>query len=203
MATFSSDLTEGDPQTSASHSAHLGVSDVVLESFHHFATSFDWAFYGVWTLTLVLMVAGVVGAVVPLVPGPLLILVAAVAHVLLRPQSGVSWWCVAWMALLTVAAYMLDFGSAAMGTRLFGGSGWGVMGVVLGGMVGLFFPFPGLLVGPLVGGFTFELLFANKTIGPAAKSTWGAVLGTGLGLFLRLMVSLLMVASFLLNAWWR
>lgn len=174
----------------------------MLDSLHHFFSSIDWSGYGVWTLTIVLMTVGLIGAVVPLVPGPMLILASGIVHVLLRPQTGVTWWCVALMALLTLVAFGLDFASGAVGARWFGGSRWGMVGVVLGGIVGLFFALPGIIIGPLVGGFVFEMLFAKKAMGHAVKSTWGTVLGTGMGLVLRLLVSLAMVASFFLDAFY-
>ncbi len=174
----------------------------MLDSLPHFLASIDWNNYGVWTLTLVLMTIGLAGTVLPLVPGPLMILGAAIVHVLLRPQTGVTWWCVALMGLLTLVAYGLDFASGAVGARWFGGSRWGMVGVLLGGIVGLFFALPGIIIGPLVGGFVFEMLFAKKAMGHAVKSTWGTVVGTGMGLVLRLIVSLAMVTSFFLDAFW-
>ena len=179
-----------------------GVLAFVVEHTREIFTSVDWSCYGVWALTVTLMITGLIGSVVPLLPGPLLIFAAAAVHVLLRPQTGVTWWCVAFMAVLTVVSYALDFASGAMGTRWFGGSRWGMVGVVLGGLVGMFFSLPGLIIGPLVGGFVFEMLFAKKQVHKAVKSTWGVVVGTGMGLVLRLMVALAMVASFFIDAFW-
>lgn len=169
---------------------------------HHSLALIDWNAIGVWTLTGVLMTAGLVGTVMPLLPGPLLIFIASLVHVLLRPQSGVTWWCVAWLGLLTCVAYALDFASGALGAKAFGGSRWGIFGVIAGGLVGLFFPFPGLIVGPVVGGFACELLFAGKALGGAAKSTWGALVGTGMGLVARLVTAIVMVVSFFIDAFW-
>ena len=180
----------------------MGVVDQHLHLVALALPQIDWACYGVWALTTVLMVLGVIGAVVPLLPGPLLIFLGAVAHTLLRPESGVGWWCIGALFLLTLVAYALDFASGAMGARWFGGSKWGVAGVIIGGIVGLFFSLPGLIIGPLVGGFAFEMIFARKELRPAVKSTWGTVVGTGVGLALRLGVSLLMVAIFLIDALW-
>lgn len=174
----------------------------MIESLTHFVTSIDWSFWGVWTLTILLMLTGVAGSVLPLLPGPLLIFVGALAHVLLRPETGVGWWCVVGLFVLTVVAYVLDFVSGAAGTRWFGGSQYAVWGVLVGGILGLFVPFPGLLLGPLVGGFAFEMLFAKKELRPAVKSTVGTVVGTGMGLVLRLIVSLLMVSWFVADVIW-
>lgn len=174
----------------------------MIDSITHFVTTIDWSFWGVWSLTSLLMLSGVVGSVLPLLPGPLLVFLAALGHVLLRPESGASWWCVVGLFMLVLVAYVLDFASGAAGTRWFGGSKYAVWGVLVGGIVGLFAPFPGLILGPLLGGFCFELWFAKKELRPAVKSTVGTVVGTGMGLVLRLIISLLMVGWFVADVIW-
>ena len=169
----------------------------------HFFQSIQWAGIGVWSLTISLLVLGVIGSVLPLLPGPLLIFVAGVIHTLLRPESAMSWQGLVALGLLTAIAYVLDFASGAMGAKWFGASRWGLMGVLVGGIVGFFFSLPGLILGPIVGGLVFELWFAKKEMRPAMKSTWGTIVGTGAGLVLRLAISLAMVAVFFVDAlWW-
>ena len=169
----------------------------------HFVESVPWGGFGVWTLTICLMIVGVIGAVLPFLPGPLLIFLAGVIHTLLRPDAGMSWTGLTVLGLLLVVAYILDFASGAMGAKWFGASRWGIAGVFVGGIVGLFFSLPGLIIGPLAGGLAFELMFAKKEINAAVKSTWGTLLGTGAGLLLRLLISLAMVATFLVDVlWW-
>lgn len=162
----------------------------------------DLSFWGVWTLTVLLLTLGLIGTVVPLLPGPVLIFIAGVLHTLLRPESGMSWWAIAIQAVLVGVAYGLDIASGAMGTKWFGGSKWGVIGVLVGGVIGLFFGLPGLILGPLIGGFAFEMLFAKKKMTPAAKATWGTLIGTGVGLVARFCVGLAMVAWFFIDALW-
>jgi hypothetical protein len=157
----------------------------------------DWALLGVWTLTLLLLIVGLIGSVVPFVPGPLIILVGCVLHAWLRPQSGFGWWSVAGEAGLVILAHVIDFLSGAMGSKWFGGSRWGTAGVLLGGLVGLFFGLPGLILGPLIGGFVFELVFAGKELAHAAKSTFGAATGIGMGLLARLIIAGAMIGWFL------
>lgn len=169
----------------------------------HFLQSVQWDCIGVWTLTISLLVVGIIGSVLPLLPGPLLIFLAGVIHTLLRPESAMSWQGLVVLGLLLVVAYVLDFASGAMGAKWFGASRWGLLGVFAGGIVGLFFSLPGLILGPIVGGLAFELWFAKKEMRPAMKSTWGTIVGTGAGLVLRLVISLAMVAVFFIDAlWW-
>lgn len=166
----------------------------------HFFTTMPWEMWSVWTLTVCLLIVGIVGSVVPFLPGPMLIFAAGIVHTVLRPESGMGTWGIVFLSLELVLSYVVDFASGAMGARWFGASKWGIAGVFIGGLVGMFFiPF-GLVLGPLIGGVSFELVFAKKQLQPAAKSAWGSLLGTGVGLVLRLIVALLMVATFLLDA---
>ena len=52
----------------------------------HFFTTMPWEMWGVWTLTISLMIVGIIGYVVPLLPGPLLIFAAGIIHTVLRPE---------------------------------------------------------------------------------------------------------------------
>ncbi len=166
----------------------------------HFFTTMPWQMWGVWSLTICLLIVGIIGSVVPFLPGPMLIFVAGILHTVLRPESGMSTWGFVILSLGLVLSYIVDFVSGAMGARWFGASRWGIAGVFIGGIVGMFFiPF-GLVLGPLIGGVSFELIFAKKRLQPAAKSAWGSLLGTGVGLVLRLIVALAMVATFFLDA---
>jgi uncharacterized protein YqgC (DUF456 family) len=136
---------------------------------------------------------------VPFLPGPLLIFAAGIIHTVLLPEAGMSVWGFVVLSLGIVLSYVIDFVSGAMGARWFGASRWGIAGVFIGGIVGMFFVPVGLILGPLLGGVSFELIFAKKRLQPAAKSAWGSLLGTGVGLVLRLIVALGMVAAFLLD----
>ncbi len=172
------------------------------DATRHFVQSVPWGGLGVWTLTISLMVLGVLGAVLPFLPAPLLIFLAGVIHTLLLPESGMSWTGLILLGLLLVIAYVLDFVSGAMGAKWYGASRWGIAGVFIGGIVGFFFSLPGLIIGPIAGGLAFELWFAKKEMKPAMKSTWGTIVGTGAGLVLRLVVSLVMVAVFVVDIFW-
>ncbi len=172
----------------------------IWEAVAAFFTAIDWSFWGVWALTITMLVLGLIGAVVPFLPGPFLIFLGGVLHTWLRPESALSWWGIATLALLLVVAYAIDFASGMLGARWFGASRWGVVGVFAGGIVGLFFGLPGLILGPLIGGFAFEMLLAKKEIKPAVRSTWGTLVGTGVGLVARIAVSVVMIAVFFADA---
>jgi uncharacterized protein YqgC (DUF456 family) len=169
----------------------------------HWFTTIDWAMWGTWTLTIVLLVTGLLGTVLPLLPGPVIIFVGGVLHTFLRPESAMSWWGIGVMALLLALSFVVDFLSGALGTKHFGGSKWGVTGVIIGGLVGLFFGLPGLIIGPIIGGFLGERYVARKEFHPALRATWGTVVGTTVGMVVRVGISVAMIAVFFIDAlWW-
>lgn len=153
-----------------------------------------------WTITLLLMVLGLVGTVVPLLPGTTIILAAAILHrVMLGEAQSVGWWTIGVLTTLTVVSYALDFMSGALGAKWFGATRWGAFGGILGAIVGLFFGIIGIFVGPLIGVLLGELL-GGKGLLPAGKSTWGTLLGTTAGIVARLIIAVLMIGLFLFAA---
>lgn len=146
-----------------------------------------------WALTLALMLAGLVGTVLPLVPGTVLILLGAVVnHFALH---SIGWGTLVVLTLLTILAQALDIVSGAAGAKWFGATRWGAIGGILGAIIGLFFGLPGLFFGPLLGAVLGELL-GGKGILPAGKSGWGTFLGTTAGIVGKLFIGLIMIVWF-------
>ena len=153
-----------------------------------------------WLVTVCLVVTGLLGCVLPVLPGHLLIVLAAVSHrLLLGARSGVEWWTFAVLVALMAAAQAFEFFSGAAGSKWFGGSRWGAAGAVAGGLAGMFFMPFGLVVGPLAGAILCELLFANKQVRPATVSGVGSVVGVAAGMLVKLAVGVLMTLWLLLD----
>ncbi|MFZ4596849.1 MAG: DUF456 domain-containing protein, partial [Verrucomicrobiaceae bacterium] len=54
-----------------------------------------------------------------------------------------------------------------------------------------------------VGGFAAERWIAKKDFEPAAKATWGTLVGTTLGMAVRVGLSVTMIGVFIVDAlWW-
>ena len=156
-----------------------------------------------WGTTLVLMLVGLVGTVVPLLPGTTIIFAAAVLHrVMLGEDKSVGWWTLGVLLLLTVISYVLDFISGSLGAKKFGATRWGAIGGILGAVVGVFFGLIGIFIGPLVGVLVGELIGGQGLL-PAGKSTWGTFLGTTAGMVAKLVIAALMISWFLVAALWR
>lgn len=175
----------------------------MMETLHNLWSQIDWAMLGTWSLTFCLLLLGMIGTVLPFLPGPFLIFLAGALHTFLRPESGMSVTGLILLGGLLVAAYGIDIASGAAGAKWFGASKAGVTGVLIGGLVGLLLGLPGLIIGPVAGGLIGEVAFAKREWKAGLKSTWGSVLGTGVGMVARIGISLTMVATFLVDAlWW-
>lgn len=152
-----------------------------------------------WLIAIVLMAVGLLGTVLPVVPGTTIILAAAILHqVMLGPAKSLGWWNVAALVVLTLLSYGIEWLSGYFGAKRFGATKWGIAGAVVGAIAGLFFPFPGLLVGPVVGAVAGELV-SGKRLVSAGRAGWGTLLGNLLGMIGKLALALVMVCWFLLS----
>ena len=153
-----------------------------------------------WLLALVLMAAGLIGTVLPAVPGAIIILAAAVMHqIMLGAGKSLGWWNVAALGLLTLLSYALEFAAGYFGAKRFGATKWGAFGAMVGGIVGLFFPLPGLIIGPILGAIAGELLAGTRLVS-AGRAGWGTLLGNLAGMVGKLTIGLVMVSWFLVTA---
>jgi uncharacterized protein YqgC (DUF456 family) len=151
-----------------------------------------------WLVTVSLLAAGLVGCFLPVLPGHLILFMAAVAHRLMlgKDGSGLEWWSFLILGLLMAASQTLELLSGAAGAKWFGGSRWGALGALIGGLIGMFFiPF-GLLLGPLIGAVAGEIAFARRHPRPAVISGVGSVVGTLAGMAIKLAIGALMIVWF-------
>ena len=152
-----------------------------------------------WLLAIVLMAVGLIGTVLPVIPGTTIILAAAVIHrVMVGTQLGASWWCIGGLVVLTLISYALDLASSYFGAKYFGATKWGVIGATIGVIVGLFTGFVTLLFAPVVGAIIGEII-AGKRLVSAGKAGWGTLLGNLAGMIGKLALGFGMVVWWLLS----
>ena len=152
--------------------------------------------YVYWTLTILLILVGLVGSVVPLLPGTTLIFAGALLHKLFLPAT-ISTGAVVWIGVFWLFSVLADFACTLIGARLLGGSKWGMTGAGGGALVGMFFSLPALLLGTMLGAVAAEKLVGKRTDRDALKSGLGAALGFLASTVVRVMFALAMVALFI------
>lgn len=157
-----------------------------------------------WLVTCCLLAAGAIGCFIPVLPGHLILFIAAVAHRLMlgREDSGLAWWSFLILGALMAVSQVMEMVSGAAGTKWFGGTRWGAFGAIAGGIVGMFFMPFGLIVGPLAGAVACELAFARQETREALRSGVGSVVGTIAGLGIKLAIGAAMIVWFFADVFW-
>ena len=149
-------------------------------------------------LATLFFLVGMAGMVVPALPGAPLIWLGMLLYGLLTGFDNLTPWFFIFQGLLALAAMAVDYAATAWGSRRFGGSKASLWGAAAGLLVGLFF-FPiGLILGPFLGAFLFELLTTQQAE-QALRSGAGALLGFWGGAPLKLLLGLVMVIWFFIE----
>lgn len=145
------------------------------------------------------MAAGLVGCIVPGLPGtPLAYIGLWLAQATARVDF--SWQMLLVWGVVTVVVSVLDYVVPAWGTKRYGGSKYGVWGSTVGVVVGLFFGAAGVILGPLVGAITGEIL-SGKDFSNALKAGWGSFIGLLFGTVLKLICCGLMLTALIQAVW--
>jgi uncharacterized protein YqgC (DUF456 family) len=153
-----------------------------------------------YALASVLILAGLVGTVLPALPGaPLMwigmLIVAWVGHF-----ERVGWITLSVLAGMAALTVVTDIVAAALGAKGVGASRLAFLGAALGALIGIFFGFVGLLLGPLVGALIGELI-ASQSVERATRAGLGAAVGFILGAVAKLVLAFAMLGVFLLQLW--
>jgi uncharacterized protein len=147
------------------------------------------------SLTLLVMLAGLIGSLLPVLPGTPLVLVAAIGHRLYFGAASVSNLVMGILVALTLVSLVFDFLASLLGAKKFGATWRGMTGAVVGGIIGLFFSLPGIILGPFLGAMLFEML-GDKEFKKAAHAGLGATIGLLLGIVGKFSICVVMIILF-------
>jgi len=134
-----------------------------------------------------LLILGLTGCIVPVIPGPPL---AYVALLLLQATrfAGFSGKFLLIAALVTLVVTVVDYILPVLGTKRWGGSRAGAVGAIVGLLAGLFFAPVGIIIGPFAGAVVAELLTGRNTHA-AIRSGFGSFVGFLFGTVMKLTLS--------------
>lgn len=142
---------------------------------------------------------GILGCIIPALPGPLLSWLSLFLFFLL-PEHEISITTLTITGILMAIVTALDYVVPVLGARKFGSSREGVIGGTIGIVVGLFF-FPpiGIILGPLVGTIVGDLI-AGGTFAKALNSGVGSLIGFVIGTSIKLIYSIAVLVVFTVKA---
>ncbi len=150
-------------------------------------------------LALLVMAMGLAGSALPGIPGPPLVLAAAIGHRLWFGAASVSNLVLGTLAGLVVLALALDYVASLVGAKKLGATWRGVtgaaVGAVVGAVVGIFTGPLGIVAAPFAGATLGELL-GGREFREAARAGLGAVLGLLAGVVGKVACSAAMIGLF-------
>lgn len=149
-----------------------------------------------WTLAVALVAIGLVGILLPALPGTMLIVGGLVIGAWADGFARVGPGTLVILGVLAVGSYGIDFAAAALGAKRLGASRRAMAGAALGTLFGLLFGLPGLIVGPFVGALLGELT-TNRDLMRAGRMGVAAWIGFAIGMVVKVAVAFLMIGIFL------
>jgi uncharacterized protein YqgC (DUF456 family) len=145
-------------------------------------------------LGIIFIIIGIVGCLVPILPGPPLSFLGLIFLHLTR-FGHFSTSALIILGSIAVLVTVLDYIVPVWGTKKFGGSKYGTRGATVGLIVGFFLGPMGIVLGPLIGAFVGEMIFKDDMI-YAFKAGFGSLLGFLTGIGLKLAASFVMTFYF-------
>jgi uncharacterized protein len=149
-----------------------------------------------FVLAVVLVIVGLVGTVLPALPGAMLIVAGLVVAAWADGFARVGVWTLVVIGAIGAASYLVDFAAAALGAKKFGASPRAMIGAGLGTLAGLFLGPVGIIFGPFVGAIIGELT-VHRDIARVGKAGLAAWIGFLLGMAVKVGIAFLMIAIFL------
>lgn len=149
-----------------------------------------------WILCVALILAGLAGTVLPVLPGTLLVWGGVVLGAWIDDFTRVGATTLVVVTVLAVLAWGLDYVAGLMGAKKAGASKLALLGAAAGTVVGLFMGLVGVLFMPLVGAAAGEYL-ARKDQTRAVKVGVATWVGIMVGLIAKVVLAFIMVGIFL------
>lgn len=147
-----------------------------------------------YSLAALLIVAGLAGTMLPIIPGLPLMFGGLLLAAWLDNFNHLGAISLIIMALLTALGLVIDFFAGLLGAKASGASSQALWGAFIGSIVGMFFGLAGVLLGPLVGAVIGEFI-ARKDAFQAGKVGIGTFIGFIVGAVAKVACAFAMLAT--------
>ena len=147
-------------------------------------------------LGAVLVVIGIAGLVLPVLPGILLVFAGLFVAAWADGFARVGPLGLTIIGVLALLSLGVDFLASLLGAKRLGASRLALAGAAIGAVVGIFFGIVGVFIGPFVGAVAGEYLARGRLV-QAGKVGLGTWIGLILGAIAKVVIVFLMIGTFL------
>lgn len=148
-----------------------------------------------WVLSLLLILIGLAGLILPAIPGAPLLFAGLFLAAWAEDFAYVGKGTLTILGLLALLTYGVDLWATMFGAKKFGASKRAIVGALVGAVIGIFFGFPGILFGPFIGAVIGELS-TRRGLQAAARAGLGATIGLVLGAALKIALAFSIIGIF-------
>ena len=149
-----------------------------------------------YVLAALIVIVGLVGTVLPVIPGTILIFAGLFIAAWADQFARVGVVGLSIIGVLAILAFVADFVASLLGARRVGASPQALVGATIGGLIGLFLGIPGMIIGPFIGAVGGELL-ARGRLAQAGKVGFGTWVGLVFAAVVKVVIAFMMIATFL------
>ena len=149
-----------------------------------------------WLLAIILIAAGIVGLVVPALPGIVLVFAGLVVAAWAEGFAYVGQGTLVVLLVLCLLGYGIDFLAGAFGASRYGASKYSIIGAAIGAIAGMFFGLPGIILGPFIGAVVGEL-YVRRDLQAAGRAGFGAWIGLIAGTAAKIAITFVMIGVFI------
>jgi len=148
-----------------------------------------------WVLAVAMIALGVVGTVLPALPGVVLVFGGIVLAAWIDGFARISGWTVGALAVLAAIGFVVDYAAGALSARRAGATKLGLLGAALGTLAGVVTGLWGLVFMPLAGAAIGEFIAHRDALraGRVGVATW---IGMLMGAVAKLAIVFTMVGIF-------
>lgn len=149
-----------------------------------------------WVIAVAMIATGIIGTVLPALPGVLLVLGGMVLAAWIDDFTRIGVWTLGIAAVLAVAGVAIDLACQVLFAKRAGASRLGLVGAAIGTLAGVFSGLVGLLFFPLLGAAIGEFIVHRDALraGQVGLATW---IGLLVGTVAKLAIVFAMVGMFL------
>ena len=146
-------------------------------------------------ISFTLMIIGIIGSIVPVLPGPLSSWVGLFifSNIIGVEVSGKL---IIICLIIAIGIFILDYIIPIYTSKRFGASRYGIIGASIGIILGLFFAPFGIFIGALIGSITVEMIL-NNNFKKSLKSAFGVFLGFIISGFTKSLITIIFLVLYI------